>query len=323
MKRLAIIFFFGILLASCQKESPVVSAGSGKGSVILSLDTYTFSADTKSVASEAEKKINNLYIVIYDNKGKLEWSAEYQDFKTSRTIVGLEEGMKTVWIVANKKIVVPGTLAQMKAVSTTLRENNRKSFVMVGSADVMASTTPVDTKIDIRKVCAKVTLREAIETRWGNIAPGDFNIEKIYLANLDTLSNFSFEPSGVVDVNLRTTVETTDDSDIRSLTVIENDKSWVSGGLFNKGVDFYLYPNNNPDKPTALLIKASYDGRTCYYPIVFDKGIKSGTSYWIGLIEITCEGVATPEEAFSKIKACIGFNPSPWDDADMPKKNEF
>lgn len=324
-----------LLVVSCSKNNDTYNAGHGKASLSLSVcQDVTFAGSepgTKAEQSESEKRIERLYLMIFDDSGYLEWCDSEATVNGVKTVAGLEEGPKTVWAVANMALDIPDmnerrwTMAELCEVTSSLEDNRRDAFVMVGSTRAMAGTDAEEAVVELRKICAKVSLRNTIITNWGSNKPQQgFDIDKIYVANVGTRSNFRNEDLHTELVNPRAGTGQTEVTVLEDFTVSYSNHSWVSGNVYNKGVDFYVYPNTDAGNRTAVIIEASFDGRKCYYPVVLDCDIASGCCYRIGKIEITCEGMPTPGEDFTKVKTVIGAKPGDWAEASsLPSSYEF
>lgn len=308
-----------VLCASCSKESidEVLSAGNGDATLVIDIKGLPLS-NVKAAAyqTDDEKKISQIDIAIYDASGALEWSKHYTEARTSRQVVtGLVAGKKSVGVIANLTVgTMPATLDGFKAVSTDLKDNSRTNLVMSAIVEGTASTNPEAVKVSLARVAAKFTIDGKITTEWEGDAPQSFDITDVYLANVSVASNVVYATSAP-SVNLRTSTTVTSDAVYKNLTVAQK-QTWTSGSPFNGGVSFYGYPNKDASR-TCLMLKALYEGRVCYYPLVIDKEIKNNTLYRIGDIKITCEGVKNPQDVFTKIKILFDIDVADWDYNDL------
>ena len=282
---------------------------------MLVVNLKAHQSDTRADAeyqSEIEKQLSRVSIAIYDSSGNLEWSKHYEDNRSSRQVItGLSEGKKTIAVVTNKTLETPATLDGFKSSVTGLDDNTRTNFVMTGMSEAVASSDPDPVDVRLARTVAKFTVKGNITTQWEGDAPESFDITGIYLANVTVTSNFVHGGEVAPTLNLRTSRELTGDAAYRELTVASK-LEWTAGGPFNGGVSFYGMPNSTPTR-TAVMIKALYEGRECWYPLVIDREIKNNTLYEIGDVEITCEGTADPSEPFTKIKITFSLKVTDWD----------
>lgn len=267
--------------------------------------------------TKAERGITLLDIAVYNDSGALEWSSHLDNPTNARqTATGLEAGRKIVCAVAGLAVgEMPRTFDEFITLASGLRDNGEE-FVMVGSDAGEASSRPEPVMVNLSRLAAKVSLEGFIVTDWTEKAPESFDITDIYLANVSAESNLAFassEPS----VNLRSSVDLTGDSVLRALTTAPME-DWTGGEPFNGGVSFYCYPNASKTR-TCVILKALYDGRVCYYPLVIDREIKNNTWYRIGDITITCEGVENPWDDFTSIKTSFEISISDWDYNEYPE----
>lgn len=267
--------------------------------------------------TETERGISLLDLAVYDDSGVLEWSSHLDSPTNARqTATGLEAGKKTVCAVANLPTVCfPQTLEEFESFTSVLGDNG-EGFVMTGSEAGEASPNPEPVTVKLSRIAAKVSLEGFIVTDWTEKAPATFDITDVYLANVSAESDLSFSP-GEPSVNLRSGVDVVADTLLRVLTVAPKG-SWEPGDPFNGGVSFYGYPNSSEAR-TCVMIKALYDGRVCYYPLVMDREIRSNTWYRIGNVTLTCEGVENPWDDFTMVKTSFEITISDWDYNEYPE----
>ena len=274
--------------------------------------------------TEQEKKVSQLDVAIYDADGNLEWNKHYDESSAvgRKIISGLSEGQKTIAVAANIAFTVPQTIAEFKAIATALNDNAVDNFVMTGTGEGIASTNPEPVVVRLERVAAKFLLDGTITTEWESDPPTSFDIETIYLANVAVNSNFDDDGSAGPEINLRSTTELTTDELYANFTVAQKSR-WSSGEKFNgENTRFYGYPNST-DTRTAILIKAKYDGRDTYYPLVIDQAINNNTLYHIGNIKITTEGMENPWDEWVKVKIIFDIQVVDWDYWDIYPEYTF
>lgn len=299
----------------CLEEQAHAMANGLKSASTLVIDVQGLPLSVTK--TEAERGISLLDLAVYDDSGALEWSSHLDNPTNARqTATGLEAGKKTVCAVANLSAgCLPQTLEEFESFASVLGDNGG-NFVMTGSTMGEASSKPEPVALNLSRLAAKISLEGMIVTDWTDKSPVTFDITDVYLANVSAESDFSFSP-GEPSVNLRSDIKLVADSLLQSLTVASKE-SWTSGEFFNGGVNFYCYPNASEIR-TCVMIKALYDGRVCYYPLVMDREIKNNTWYRIGNVTITCEGVENPWDDFTRVKTFFEISISDWDYKEYPE----
>lgn len=296
-------------ICACTK-SPEQTAGESGGAAVI-FDIGLSADDGTKAQTSAETAIYRLQTGLYNDAGELEWENTYDyAFTTVKTVTGLVEGDKTIVAVANKAITMPATLEEFFDMDVALDENRRDSFVMSGSEKARATVSPGLTTVRLVRAVTKISVRSAISAVWNDGKEHSFCPERIYLSNVATRTNLRGDAFDEF-VNLREEPCQTEDAVIRDFTVSEKDY-WVSGGVFNHGVDFYVCPNASEERKTTLIIQASYDGRTCYYPLVVADTLRCNTMYRCGAIVISCEGMPEPDDEFSSIRVRYGYSSEDW-----------
>lgn len=304
---LAMFAALAVCLSGCKKTLPEPTV---YGAAVI-LDIDFLSGDVTKAQTSAETNVNRLQVGLYNAAGELEWENTYEyAFSTIKTITGLTEGPKTIVAVANKQVTMPATLEEFYAVPVSLEENRRDAFVMSGTETAEASVDPKVTTIHLRRLVSKITVRSSLSVSWTDGKQHTFSPTRIYLANVATKTNLKgdvFEEFA----NPREENAQTKDEILRDFTVAERDY-WVSGGVFNHGVDFYVCPNSSPERKTTLIIQAEYDNRTCYYPLVVSDELIMNTMYRCGAVKITCGGMPSPSDDFSSIRVSYNYESADW-----------
>lgn len=72
-----------------------------------------------------------------------------------------------------------------------------------------------------------------------------------------------------------------------------------------------------------VIIKAKFNNRVCYYPMVIDQPIKSNHMYNFGNIVITCEGSPNPWTDFEKVKINYSIEITDWITVPLDKDITF
>lgn len=302
-----------LLACSCVQKGDASMAGK-RASILLSFDAGETVSKTQS---SSESNVVMLHAAIYNEEGKLEWERKYDNaFSVAKTISGLEAGEKTVVAVANKEITMPEQLDDFFSIPTVLSDNRRDAFVMVGQAKAKADTSPAEAIVKLERIAAKISFRSSILLNWNCTPPSDFKIAAVYISNAGMRSDLSGSGEAEPELNPRTSTDLTSDALLRDFTCSEFSSWKGSGDIYNKGVDFYLYPNST-QKRTALIIKTNFNGHYSYYPLVIDCPIEKNTLYRCGTITLTCDGMSSPDEDFSSIKISYKYDSLDWTEENL------
>lgn len=339
MKKISIILAGLAMMTACNKSGgDIVRTAAADSQIILNIAGVA--EQTKAgteLQTTDEKTISVLNIAVYksdpDRGYVFEWSKKYTEARANYIITGLTAGDKTVVALANASIAsFPETLDGFKALKSDLKENASDNLVMTGSVACKASANPESATLSLNRIAAKFVVDGAIKTDWIDGEDHVFNIQAIYLANVTTAASYVYagdEPS----LNLRKDMEYTADSEYKALTVAEK-ATWTPGEKFNGGAVFFGYPNasnrkisvgeeQRGDTRTAVLIKATYDGNVCWYPLRIDQEIKNNTIYRIGDITVTCEGTPNPWDDFNRILTTFSIEVIDWTFNEVGSQFEF
>lgn len=292
-----------------------------KNSAVI-FDISFFSDGQTRVQTAAETNVTRLQVALYNNAGELEWENSYDyAFSTVKTISGLAEGPKTIVAVANKAVTMPALLSDFQTITVSLDENRRNSLVMYGYERTEASVSPSLTTIHLKRTVAKISVRSSISAVFEDGKAHEFVPERIYLANVATRTNLRGDAFDEF-INLREDRQQTGDEILRDFTVAERNY-WVSGGVFNHGVDFYVCPNTSASRRTTMIIQAKFDGIVCYYPLIIASELLSNTMYRCGALVVSCEGMPNPEDEFSSIRVRFNYENDDWYDGQTAQSVVF
>lgn len=306
------VLCLALIASSCTQAVPDKTHGASIQLLFEDIDGTLSKAQSNS-----ESNVSRLQAGIYDIDGRLEWEQTYENaFSVAKTISGLEAGEKTVVAVANKEIVMPERLEDFFRIPTSLAENRRGAFVMVGKTGVIADTKPGSATVRLERIAAKISFRSSIILNWNCTPPSDFRIEAVYVANAGAESDLSASGDAAPSINLRHETQQTSDEALRDLTYAEFSSWKGSGDIFNNGVDFYVYPNDTQTR-TTLIIRTSFNGHTSYYPLVIDRPIERNTQYRCGTITLTCDGMPSPSDEFSSVKVSYIYESEDWSEQNI------
>lgn len=315
MKKIFTVFAFaGILSAACTKEAgpatepDVVPAQKYEVTVGLSnVDLQITESKASTAATEAEKKVDDAYIIVYASDGTL---VDYRTWSGASVKFALEAGTYQFYAAVNTGMQnVPESLAAFKALTGSLKDD-LSGFTMLGYTEKVISVGNETFSITAKRLASKIVL-ENVKVNFSAVSLQDekMTVNAVYLINV--AGDLSFES------NLAGTVY--------SPTLWYNQTKYVSGDcdsyLYAGSIGtqvahgatapvektFYAYPNGTASdahggtfgpRKTRLVIEATIEGETCYYPFTFEQ-LESNKIYTITSITVTRRGVDDPDEVWS------------------------
>lgn len=338
------VFSSACLLASCNADYSDLSSveHDGTDSGTLSLSVFTSAAGTKASSVGSEASLNDIQLLLFNEDGELYRHHSFTDAEKSSgqaSLANVKTGGYTVYAAANapsfENVV---NLTEFLETSIPLGEYNSPSagYVMCSGAvsvSVNAGTgTPV--ALQVSRYVARVTV-----SRITNDIPvsfGTLQINNLFLMNVVGNQNISADASASVWYNCQGVADTTprDAEHIigsgvwrasqPELTFASVDESVPSGGSYEIQHRFYGYPNSSEVNPsgftpdfsgerTALVISASFNGHTYYYPVVMKNGFERNTSYDV-MLTIKGEGADNPDTPVEKGSITATVTVTDWSD---------
>ena len=223
--------------------------------------------------------VKRLDVFIYKENGVLESHGSITN--ATSLAISSSTGSKEIWAIVNgpdlSSVSEDGTstLAQLKAISIALGDNAADGFVMTGSKNVtLEGNTPVS--IDVYRVATRVVIKKI--TKNFSVAANqakEFKIVGIYLTNVQGANDLgleSFQASNGTWFNKMM------HEDSNSHAYLYDNVNRVVNGSYETAHYFYGMPNdaavaddvyagNWSKRLTRLVIEATLDGETMYYPI--------------------------------------------------------
>ena len=349
IKTILLATAFLAVLFSCSKESNEMSQSTTyESSVSFNVNPDFTIADSNYNSTRAsgdaqgnqtsDNNISTLEFFIFNadgvSKGVLD---AYHKFTTEDGISKLEvkatTGAKNIYVVANShredwKGVV--TLDEFKRQVSSLKNENNKNFVMVGSTDATLQATTSIT-LEISRLVARVELVSLKTTFTGTPYEGmSLSNVKLYLTNVHSSKCFfNGEISTPVILNSKALNEENVNSCAMPGALYDAISKAIGNEVYNTPHYFYTYENlmdteSVSNRFTRLVIQADLDGHTYYYPVNINqegygyvasnghKGIKRNTSYKIN-VNILRPGSTNPDEPLQHGALSCSVNVVNWE----------
>lgn len=319
MKKISIIVALAAAaICSCTKQDAQSASGSasdltGKVNLCISVPTQTKVTDISS-----EDAVNSLQVFVFNSAGT---SLEaYSSGSASSLSVSVSTGTKKIAAVVNAG-AVPGitTLAQLRAVTTSLDDNSAGSFLMYGETEPVSVLSDASVTVSVARLVARVgiaSVTNAMTLEQYRSTP--IRIARIYLVNVVGNSNFASDAVASSWLNPRS--ESGSVSGLLCETLPSVTVAYEAS--HGTGHYFYCYPNavttdsSSPDwcpRMTRLVVEAVIDGNTWYYPVTIPE-IRPNYSYTISNLTITRPGAASPDEPVTTGSAAFSVEVVPWTD---------
>lgn len=275
-----------------------------------------FSCETKvagqTEANETTVKSCQIFVFRADN-GLLDASTYAGPLTESGTYsvsLNCTSGSRNIYAVVNAAKDYTSTIkseSSLKALNTDLKDNSADALFMSGSTATTLTEGDCKVSVTVKRASASIILNEISVDMDAAVYQGDgmFKVNKVYLLNVCGRTNFAMttKPSNVsTDYWYAKLKEETDASKKRLIADdLTTPVSIANGSSSTKKYTYYAYPNNCShstsktfsQRATLLVVEASLDGETYYYPLKLDS-LESNKRYTITNLTIHRPGSKTP-----------------------------
>lgn len=316
-ERILLIASAALALASCSKETSLSQENIDRQVCELTVNiqpegmSLTKAGDTFDTELEYEKAINSLQLFIFDKEGLLRhYSTVEKNNDAYKKTVTIAAGEKHVWAVANyKNLSTVMTEDELKASVVKLEDNSTKAakgFVMADNQSVNLTGVSTSVTLNLRRLVGRIALKSIKNSL--PAAYGALTINRVFISNVVGNQNLNGDAEPVTWYNQ----EGRKDEDPRDKTHIIDGSTYKAScdSLTFKGIGsalnvdssldfdgncvFYSMPNNASASPkgfknqfapqqTVLVVDASINGKTYYYPVVMTKSIMRNAAYTVYL----------------------------------------
>lgn len=260
-----------------------------------------------------EDSVSDLQILVFDSKGTLETYKHGTGNSISLTCTSGEKHI-AAFVNYGRQVSV-GNIGGLTAVTTDLADNQTGNLVMAGEKSVVL-TASGNVDVSVKRVAARIGI-----SRIENAMMLDqhrkmsFEVKAVYLVNVagDKMFFSESEPGSWYN---KTTVEEGTPSFLYDAV---EDGLVASGNAYTGAHYFYSYPNHTEHdvsggewcaRKTRLVVEASLDGTTYYYPLTLDD-VESNTAYSYEL-KITRPGSLSPDVPVDDAVAGVTVKVEDW-----------
>ena len=281
------------------------------GILNISIDALLQTKAASTTATTYESKLNKMRVLVYDASNALYKDVTLESPFTSKTIDNVKKGTYSVYALANTcaavSLVASSTDLAGTAVSLSdCSLSDGTGFVMFSdqtNVNVTPGTTPTPVNLSVKRFPARVKLvsvKNALPA-----ALGDLKVEQVMLIN--GYSSWTLGGTGSASTAMNAAgrksggsgdiISAAGDADFGAYTfkaVPTADQTLASGSSAKQyGYCFYSLPNTVTTDKTGskvtggkarLVVKATYGGKSYYYPVTLNDGIERNKCYEITLI---------------------------------------
>lgn len=243
-----------------------------------------------------EDSINDLQILVFDSKGRLETYKRGAGNTMSLTCTAGEKHIAAfVNAPEQTSVLMQNELASLV---TDLADNSTGGLVMAGETSVMLRAS-CNVNIDVRRMAARVRISKienamALEQH----RKMQFEVKAVYLVNVAGNTTFFSDAEPSVWYN-KSSHEAGAPAFLYD--AVQSGKV-VAGGAYTGSHYFYCYPNHTAadvsdgswcPRKTRLVVEAALDGEIYYYPVTLNS-VEGNTTYSYEL-KITRPGSMSPD----------------------------
>lgn len=304
------------MIMSCTKSNvPVPEEGLTGEKVELHVGLEGMARNTKTTSTAGETKINSLQVFLFRQDGDLD---AYGKAESGSVKVSTTTGMKDIYALVNAPdLSTVSKKAELLASVSELSANSLTNFEMVGNVSKEISAS-VSVTVPVKRIVARVGI-DKITNRFSSPAYQDaeFIVKRIYIVNVAGDINYGLTTSPAKWYNPKEYK-----AELPALTADEQVNKSIA---YNEGMSgphyYYCYPNptskdsNGGDwtpRHTRLVVEATLEGKTYYYPIDI-QGIERNKTYTVTNLTITRPGSLDPDTPVTSYECTFGIEVGDWE----------
>ena len=275
-----------------------------------------------NIKPENEKKVNSVQIYVFRDNGELE---SYDQSNNGDITLSVTKGNKDFYALVNAPAHSFSTKDLLLAATSHLTDNRLDSFEMLGHKNLDISSNQQEVVIEVKRLVAKVQL-DTITRKFISASQGavQMSIDAIYLTNVAADTKYNDDVSMITEAPstwLNKMGYKTSEADALlydgSISTPLADKS-----SYTTVHSFYPYRNPTTDnkdggewspRPTKLVIKTTYGGKTKYYPIVLPV-LERNKVYRITNLTLTRPGSDSEDIPVSAADCKFSIKVAEWED---------
>lgn len=337
-KELMIAALAALSMISCNKNEIQMQKPQQMGTIHLSVvdeDVQTKAVTAYTTSQDFEKAVKNVQVFVFGDNGDINI---YRNIGSNTTTsISTTAGTKTVWAVVNgPDLASVKTMADLKAKAIDLSDNSKTNgFVIAGSASCTVASSQVSCSVTVSRFVSRVALKKVTNSLPSSL--GALQIKNVYLSNVVGNQNLEgtaaasvwYNKEGRADESTRNAAHIIDGATYKAscpeLTFNGTAVSIDNGQSHSPAVPylFYGFPNSSTTKPdgfkatfaaqrTVLVVTASIDGKTQYYPVFLDNATLERNKTYTVELTITGPGSSDPNKEVDKGAASVSISVAEW-----------
>lgn len=257
--------------------------------------------ESKAVPSkDNEVIVNKVQIFVFNEDGSIDGYTSATQY-TNNVKVRCTPGKKTIYAIVNGPDEKVESKSELEKKVSWLKDNADRNYIMTGfeNSELDAAS---EVTIPVRRIAARIVLENVIR-QFTSPALGDkqLDLTGVYAINVCGDISYDLSSSPTIWYNMQKNENTNDVSHLiyKSLSKqnIKNNTTIPVGAYI------YVYPNSTTEdsfsmgggpRKTRLIVEFVFNGKTCYYPITFDK-IEANKTYTINNLTLTRPGGENPD----------------------------
>lgn len=328
--------FGAMFLTACEPVKPEKTEDNGVLAISIVQSTSTKAVSTQ--ATTAESKLNKMRVLVYDSANELYKDVLLESPFTSQAIPNVKTGNYSVYAMANTCAAVSDVTTSSALTATTVSLSDcglseSAGFVMFSpkaEVNVLQGSTPTPVSLTVSRFPARVKLVSVKNEL--PAALGDLKVEQVMLINGYSTWNLSATGSPGTLMNaagrknggtgdIISSASDADFGDYTFMAVPSADQTVTNGGdAKNYGYCFYSMPNTTQNDitgakvtggKTRLVVKATYNNKSYYYPVTLKEGIQRNKCYEVTL-KISGSGSEDPNNPVEKGSIGATITVSDW-----------
>ncbi len=300
---------------SCSKDNDVVNSTlevPGVTDERIELTVGVGGVNTKSTAitTDDEVKVRDLQVFVF--RGDV--LDAYTKVSTSTATLSCTAGSRDIYALVNAPDLSTinsktALLQQTSSISDNLTDVegvNTPYFVMVGAKPSVTLPQTESINIDVKRIASRVLIKKITNNFTSAAhAAGEFKVKEIYLINAGAASDYAF--------SVKSTLcnKSAYNNECPELMYDAMSETVVHTQSYDTDHSFYCYPHNDSSNPTRLVVEATWNEKTYYYPITLPT-MENNKTYEISELIITRLGSEDPNIPVSFNDCTFEITVQPW-----------
>lgn len=275
---------------------------------------------TKAAVSQKENEVsvNNLQIFVFNENGDIDgYTSENNNAGTVK--VRCTPGKKHIYAIVNAPAENVETENALKKKISYMKDNASRNYIMTGfiTGDVDAASTVT---VPVKRIAARIVLDNIVRNFTAPaLAAKKMDLVSIYAVNVCGDISYDLTSQPTIWYNRKKNEQPAEVNDLLCRNISK--QNIANGSTTAVGAYLYVYPNTTADesfaiefgpRKTRLVAEFTIDGRTCYYPVTFDR-LEANKTYTINNLTLTRPGSDDPDSRISVEDCSFNITVEDWE----------